>query len=76
MRVQITLRMPDGRIALKTYENAYALVHPHSQVLQIYRRIFRDRVLIAEFHGNAYLSWEYVPSQPTRAEQLLHYHEK
>ena len=35
------------------------------------------KYLIAEFHEDGYLAWEYVSSQPTsRAEQLLHHHEK
>jgi len=77
MRIQITLRMPGGRLVLKTYDNAVALVHPHSQTLQIFRNTMRHKYLIAEYHSDAYLSWEYVPSQPTsRAEQLLHNHEK
>ena len=77
MRVQITLRLPGGDIKYKIYENAYALVHPHSHVLQIYRDTLTHKYLIAEYHGDAYLSWEYVSSQSTsRAEQLLHQHEK
>ena len=78
MRVQITLRMPQGHIALKTYENAVALVHPHSHVLQIFRDTLRHKILIAEYHGDAYLSWEYLPPQPmARAHLLLlQHHEK
>jgi hypothetical protein len=69
--------MPQDHIVLKTYENAVALVHPHSHVLQIYRDTLVNKYLIAEYHGDAYLSWEYVSSQSTsRAEQLLRHHEK
>ena len=78
IRVQITLRMPQGHILLKTYENAFAQVDHRSRVLQIYRETLRDKVIIAEFHEDAYLSWEYVPSQhaTSRAQQVLHHHEK
>ena len=77
IRVQITLRMPQGHVLLKTYENAFAQVDHRSHVLQIYREVgLQDRVIIAEYHSDAYLSWEYVSSHPSRAEQLLHYHEK
>ena len=77
MRIQVTLRMPGGNIKFRTYENAVALVHPHSQVLQIFRDTLRHNRLIAEYHGDAYLSWEYLPPQPTaRAHLLLLHHEK
>ena len=75
MRIQVTLRMPGGNIQLRTYENAFALVHPHSQVLQIFRDTLRHNRLIAEYHGDAYLSWEYLPPQPmSRANLLLLQH--
>ena len=71
MALQITLRLlPNGNLSVKTYENAYALVNPHSHFLEIYR----NKVLIASFHRDSYLAWEYVttPQQPTsRAGQLL-----
>ena len=78
MRIQVTLRMPGGNIQLRTYENAYALVHHHSKTLQIYREILRHKYLIAEYHSDAYLSWEYLPPQPmSRANLLLlQHHEK
>ena len=77
MRIQVTLRMPGGNIQLRTYENAFALVHPHSHVLQIFQDTLRHNRLIAEYHGDAYLSWEYLPSQPmSRANFLLQHHEK
>jgi hypothetical protein len=77
MRIQITLRMPpQGHIALKTYDNAVALVHPQSQTLQIFRDTLVNKYLIAEYHSDAYLSWEYVSAHPSRAEQLLLHHEK
>ena len=43
MALQITLRLPNGNISYKTYENAYALLNPHSHCLEIYR----NKVLIA-----------------------------
>ena len=69
MALQIMLRLPDGSTSVRTYENAYALINPHSQFLEIYR----NKVLIAAFHRDSYLAWEYVATpQPTsRAGQLL-----
>jgi len=60
----------EGRLSLQNFENAYALVNPHSHFLEIYR----NKVLIAAVDRNSCLAWEYVatPQQPTsRAGQIL-----
>ena len=69
MALQIMLRLPNGSTSLRTYENAYALVNPHSQFLEIYR----NKVLIAALDRNSCLAWEYVatPQQPTSRAGLL-----
>jgi hypothetical protein len=69
------MKLPNGSQSLKNFENAYALINPRTHFLEIYRY----KLLIAAFHPDSYLAWEYVvapPPQPTRAEQLLHQHEK
>ena len=71
MALHIMLHLPDGSTSWRTYENAYALVNPHSHFLEIYQ----NKVLIGSFHSDAYIGWEYVatPQQPTasRAQVLL-----
>jgi hypothetical protein len=71
MALQIMLRLPDGSTSSRTYENAYALVNPHSHFLEIYR----NKVLIGAFHSDAYIGWDYIatPQQSTasRAQVLL-----
>jgi hypothetical protein len=70
MTLQITLRLSNGSLSLKNFENAYALINPRTRFLEVYR----NKVLIAALDRNSCLAWEYVatPQQPTsRAEQLL-----
>ena len=74
MALQIMLRLPDGRISYKTYENAYPRDNPRNHCLEIYQ----NKVLIAALDRNSCLAWEYVatPQQPTsRAGLLLQTHE-
>lgn len=74
MALQITLRLPNGNISYKTYEDAYALLNPHNHCLEVYR----SKMLIASFNRENCIGWEYVvtPQQPTasRAQQLLVQH--
>ena len=74
MALQIMLRLPDGSTSVRTYENAYALINARTRFLEVYR----NKVLIASFHSDNYIGWEYVatpPPQPTsRAGQLLQQH--
>ena len=78
MALQIMLRLPNGDTSFKTYENAYPVLNPRSNFLEVYR----NKILIAAFDRNSCLAWEYVvtpPQQPTtsRAQQLLlQHHEK
>ncbi len=76
MRVQIALRTSNNALFYRTYNDVQALVNPNTHVLQI----FYNKVLIAEYQSDAYLSWEFVatPQQPTasRAQLLLQHHEK
>ena len=70
MALQIMLRLPNGSTTLRTYENAYALVNPRNNFLEIYR----NKMLIAALDRASCLAWEYVatPQQPTsRAAGLL-----
>jgi hypothetical protein len=76
MALQLMLRLPNGNISYKTYENAYAIDNPRTHFVEVYR----NKVLIASFHRDSYLAWEYVatpPQQPTvsRANLLLQHHE-
>jgi hypothetical protein len=71
MTLQVMLRLANGSTSLRTYENAYALINAHTQFLEVYR----NKVLIASFHSDNFIGWEYVatPQQPTasRAQVLL-----
>ena len=77
MSVLVTLKTPDNTMTTKFYWNAEARINAN-HVLQV----IRYRSLIAEFPPNSYVAWEYslpeLLSEPTasRAEQLLHHHEK
>ena len=68
MIVKITLRMPNGTMSYKFYYGAQALINARN-VLQVYR----DKVLVAEYPSDSYISWEYVvtPQQPTSRAGLL-----
>ena len=70
MALQIMMRLPNGSISFKTFENAYALDNPRNHFLEIYR----NKVQIAAVDRTSCLAWEYVatPQQPTsRAAGLL-----
>jgi hypothetical protein len=76
MTLQITLRLSQGSLSLKNFENAYALVNPRTRFLEVYR----NRVLIASFKNDNYIGWEYVATPPpqtiatSRAGVLLQSH--
>ena len=77
MTLQITLRLPNSSLSLKNFENAYALINPRTRFLEVYR----GKVLIASFHSDNYIGWEYVATPPpqatatSRAGLLLQTHE-
>jgi len=63
MALQITLRLPDGSLSLKNFENAYPLINPRTHFLEVYR----GKVLIASFHSDNYIGGEYVATPPPQA---------
>ena len=76
MSVLVTLKKPDNTITTKFYWNAEAHITPQG-VLQV----IRYESVIAQFHPNSYLFWEYSltessPDPTSRAGSLLHHREK
>ena len=76
MRIHVALKRPDGTIHDQLFDGVEARINAQ-HVLQVFYG-YSTR-LLAEFPPDTYVSWQYVaPAFPpaSRAEQLLHNHEK
>jgi hypothetical protein len=72
MRIQVTMKLPNGAVRYQIYYGAQALINERG-ILEIYR----GNSIIAQFPPESFVSWQYVapPLQPTsRAQQLLLQH--